>query len=79
MNIDKEIKFLERGTFWTPVIGLIMCFFLLFTSLLVAVVLGYGKKTILNIEQRHLNARGGIMMKLMMNCIIFIQLNSTNL
>ena len=32
MNHDKEIKFLERGTFWTPVIGLIMCFFLLFLS-----------------------------------------------
>ena len=32
MDIDKEIKFLERGTFWTPVIGLIICFLLLFLS-----------------------------------------------
>ena len=32
MDIDKEIKFLERGTFWTPVVGLIICFLLLFLS-----------------------------------------------
>ena len=32
MDPDKELKFLERGTFWTPVIGLIICFLLLFLS-----------------------------------------------
>jgi hypothetical protein len=35
--------------------------------------LGYGKKTTLNIEQCHLNARSGIITKLTMNCTIFIQ------
>ena len=42
-------------------------------------VLGYGRKTTLNIGQCLLNARDGITTKLMMNFITFTQLNNMNL